>query len=83
LLQENPTPDLPEINTHYLLDFLSKLLNTPSPTGFAEPAIVLCEQTLKEFPALTLARTRLDRWPVFPLLAILLAVLLIPSSVLP
>jgi len=51
-------PNLPEINTHFLLDFLTKLLNTPSPTGFAEPAVALCEQTLNEFPALALSRTR-------------------------
>jgi putative aminopeptidase FrvX len=49
---------LPEINTHFLLDFLTKLLNTPSPTGMAEPAISLCEQAFKEFPAAKLARTR-------------------------
>jgi putative aminopeptidase FrvX len=51
-------PKLPEINTQFLLDFLTRLLNTPSPTGFAEPAISLCEQTLKDIPGLTLARTR-------------------------
>ena len=51
-------PALPEINTPFLLDFLTKLLNTPSPTGLAEPAIALTEQTLKAFPALRLARTR-------------------------
>ncbi len=51
-------PNLPEINTHYLLDFLTKLLNTPSPTGYAEPAITFCEQTLSQFPGLTLRRTR-------------------------
>jgi len=49
---------LPEINTPYLLDFLTKLLNTPSPTGFTEPAISLTEQTLKAFPFLQLSRTR-------------------------
>jgi putative aminopeptidase FrvX len=49
---------LPEIPTAFLLDFLTKLLNIPSPTGFAEPAISFCEQTLKEFPALKLNRTR-------------------------
>ncbi|MCS7011958.1 MAG: M42 family metallopeptidase, partial [Anaerolineales bacterium] len=38
--------------------FLVKLLNTPSPTGLAEPAIALCEQTLKDFPTLSLQRTR-------------------------
>ena len=50
-------PNLPEINTQFLLDFLTRLLNTPSPTGLAEPAIVLTEQTLKDFPALKLSRT--------------------------
>jgi putative aminopeptidase FrvX len=51
-------PNLPEIDTQFLLDFLSKLLNTPSPTGLAEPAISLTEQALKSFPALKLSRTR-------------------------
>jgi putative aminopeptidase FrvX len=51
-------PNLPEINTQFLLDFLTRLLNTPSPTGLAEPAVSLCEQTLKDIPGLTLARTR-------------------------
>jgi putative aminopeptidase FrvX len=49
---------LPQIDTPYLLDFLTKLLNTPSPTGFTEPAISLTEQTLKAFPFLSLSRTR-------------------------
>ena len=60
-------PNLPEINTQFMLDFLSNLLNTPSPTGLAEPAIALTEQTLKTFPALKLSRTRkgalLATWP--------------------
>jgi putative aminopeptidase FrvX len=51
-------PNLPEINTQFLLDFLSKLLNTPSPTGLTEPAIALTEQTLEAFTALKLSRTR-------------------------
>ena len=51
-------PYLPEIDTPFLLDFLTKLLNTPSPTGLAEPAIELTEKTLGAFPALKLARTR-------------------------
>ena len=50
-------PTLPEVNTPALLDFLVKLLNTPSPTGLAEPAIALTEQTLKAFPGLKLSRT--------------------------
>jgi putative aminopeptidase FrvX len=49
---------LPEIDTAFLLDFLTKLLNTASPTGMAGPAITLTEATLKTFPALKLARTR-------------------------
>ncbi len=50
--------NLPEINTQFLLDFLTKLLNTPSPTGLAEPAIAFTEQTLETFPNLTITRTR-------------------------
>ncbi len=49
---------LPPINSDYLLDFLVRLLNTPSPTGFAEAAIALIEQELQKFPALQLSRTR-------------------------
>jgi putative aminopeptidase FrvX len=60
-------PNPPEINIQFLLDFLTKLLNTASPTGLAEPAIALTEQTLKSFPALRLSRTRkgalLATWP--------------------
>ena len=51
-------PALPEINIQFLLDFLTKLLNTPSPTGLAEPAIALTEQTLRSISALKLSRTR-------------------------
>ena len=50
--------NLPEVNTQFLLDFLLKLLNTPSPTGFAEPAISYTEQVLKELPTVALSRTR-------------------------
>jgi len=49
---------LPEINTQAMLDFLSELLKTPSPTGLAEPAIALTEHSLAAFQALQLARTR-------------------------
>ena len=49
---------LPEIQTSEMLDFLSQLLNTPSPTGFTEKAIELCEDTLAGIPGLTLSRTR-------------------------
>jgi putative aminopeptidase FrvX len=51
-------PSLPEVNTQFLLDFLTKLLNIPSPTGYAEPAISFTEQALKDMPDLALARTR-------------------------
>jgi putative aminopeptidase FrvX len=49
---------LPPIDTEYLLNFLTGLLNTPSPTGLAEPAIAFTEQTLAAFPELVLKRTR-------------------------
>lgn len=45
------------IDTAYLLDFLQELLNTPSPTGRAEPAIAYCERALADFPVTT-HRTR-------------------------
>jgi putative aminopeptidase FrvX len=51
-------PALPEIDTPFLLEFLTKLLNTPSPTGLAEPAITLTEEALKSFNGLKLSRTR-------------------------
>jgi len=50
--------NLPEINTQLLLDFLTQLLNTPSPSGLAEPAIALTERTLAEIPGLKLSRNR-------------------------
>jgi putative aminopeptidase FrvX len=49
---------LPNIDADYLLAFLSKLLNTPSPTGFAEPAIAFIEQSLQTFDSLSFNRTR-------------------------
>lgn len=49
---------LPAIDSEFLLSFLSGLLNTPSPTGLAEPAIAFTEQALLAFPELTLKRTR-------------------------
>jgi putative aminopeptidase FrvX len=51
-------PKLPEINTPFLIDFLTKLLNTASPTGNAEAAVAFTEEALKAFPELTLGRTR-------------------------
>ncbi len=49
---------LPKIDTACLLDFLVRLLNTPSPTGFAEPAVDLVEEELSAYPALKMGRTR-------------------------
>src|SRR5512142_866767 len=49
---------LPRIDNSCLLDFLVRLLNTPSPTGYAEQAIELVEQELRQYPALQLWRTR-------------------------
>jgi len=49
---------LPPIDTDYLLNFLTGLLNTPSPTGLAQPAIAYTEKALSAFPTLQLSRTR-------------------------
>lgn len=58
---------LPKIDTAYMLARLTALLNTPSPTGYAERAIALTEEYLRAFPALELRRTRkgalVARWP--------------------
>ncbi|MEA3326875.1 MAG: M42 family metallopeptidase [Chloroflexota bacterium] len=48
---------LPKINTEAMLSFLIQLLNTPSPTGFTEQAIILCEETLKTVPGISMKRT--------------------------
>jgi len=50
--------DLPEIDSSFLTIFLVDLLNTPSPTGNAEAAVGFVEKTLKQFPELSLSRTR-------------------------
>lgn len=59
---------LPAINQEYLIDFLVKLLNIPSPTGFAEPAIEFVEKELSQFPQLQMTRTRkgalIAKWEV-------------------
>ena len=49
--------NLPEINYDDLIDFLTKLLNTPSPTGFTDSAVQLCEGFLSQLPEVTLSRT--------------------------
>lgn len=51
-------PAIPEVPTVFMLDFLTNLLNTPSPTGHAEAGIAATEQALRTFPMLKLKRTR-------------------------
>jgi len=59
---------LPKIDTSYMLNFLVDLLNIPSPTGFAEPAIDFVDKELSQFQQLQLTRTRkgalLVKWQV-------------------
>ena len=58
---------LPAIDSAYLLEFLTALLNTPSPTGYTRKALALTERHLAHFPALELSWTRkgalVARWP--------------------
>jgi putative aminopeptidase FrvX len=58
---------LPAIDSDYLLEFLSGLLNTPSPTGLAEPGIEFTEQALQAFTGLHTKRTHkgalVATWP--------------------
>ena len=49
---------LPQIDQHHLLDFLTDLLNIPSPTGFSERAIDFIERELEQYPQLKLSRTK-------------------------
>ncbi len=49
---------IPTVNSSYLLQFLTELLNSPSPTGFTEAGIACVERALSVFPGLELARTR-------------------------
>lgn len=53
-----PLTPLPELDATYLLDFLTGLLNTPSPTGYTEDAIRYVEEALKPLPGLEFRRTR-------------------------
>jgi putative aminopeptidase FrvX len=48
---------LPEFNLDVLTDFLVQLLNTPSPTGFTDEAISLCEESLAGLPGVSINRT--------------------------
>jgi putative aminopeptidase FrvX len=49
---------LPTVDQNYQVEFLVKLLNIPSPTGFAEPAVAFVEKELSQFSQLQLTRTR-------------------------
>lgn len=49
---------LPTIDQDYQIEFLVKLLNIASPTGFAEPAVAFVEKELSRFSQLQLRRTR-------------------------
>jgi len=48
---------LASIDKQYLLDFLTGLLNTPSPTGYTQEAIAYIEKALEAFPNLLYKRT--------------------------
>ncbi len=58
---------LPAIDQKFLLDFLTHLLNIPSPTGYTEAAVDYTRQTLAAFPELSLSLTRkgalVATWP--------------------
>ena len=54
----NNQPVLPNIDTPYMIDFLTKLLDTPSPTGFANAAIELVTQEVAKYPEVQLERTK-------------------------
>lgn len=49
---------LPDVDYAYLEDLLSRLLNTASPTGHAEEAIILLEDAFAHFPEVRLERTK-------------------------
>jgi putative aminopeptidase FrvX len=58
---------IPEVNQEFLLNFLTGLLNTPSPTGYTEAAIEYTRQALAGFPKLSLSINRkgalIAAWP--------------------
>lgn len=47
-----------QIDENSLLTFLTELLNTPSPTGLADPAIALCEKAFSQISGSVTRRTR-------------------------
>jgi putative aminopeptidase FrvX len=58
---------IPAIDTDYLLNFLTGLLNIPSPTGLAEEGILFTRSALQEFEELEFSMTRkgalVAAWP--------------------
>ncbi len=58
---------LPAIDQKYLIDTLEKLLNIPSPTGFAQDAVAFVRTELAAFSGLELRETRkgalVAEWP--------------------
>ena len=54
----NNQPTLPNFDASYMIDFLTRLLNTPSPTSFASAAIELVEQEMAKYPEIKLERTK-------------------------
>jgi len=57
----------PPVDTTYLLEFLTAILNIPSPTGFAQAAVERTREALAAFPVLECTTTRkgalLAAWP--------------------
>jgi len=49
--------NLPELDQNGMIKFLIELLETPSPTGFTDNAIALCEKELAKLPDITLQKT--------------------------
>lgn len=58
---------LPSIDHHFLFDFLTGLLNTPSPTGFTQRAIEFIELAFHDSSTITTSKTRkgalVAAWP--------------------
>lgn len=52
------TISLPGIDEDFLVNFLTQVLNTPSPTGFTEAAVNLVEQAFGIYPGVATSRTR-------------------------
>lgn len=49
---------LPAIDTEYMIDFLARLLEIPSPSGYAREAMEMVEQEARRFPELKVEWTK-------------------------